>query len=155
MELAAIVSGGILSLSFLIAVYFWNRKSYRRDSHIEETDGHRVEQNDTIKHYEEKRDKLSKLKKIPDAEIVVPDGILGVLPKLIGAIIAFFVGSQVYKMIMTVVNEICSVSANNATTSMSSTDCAMVSNLTGIMPIAIILGAIIMIFSFLDRLWRN
>ena len=150
MEIAAVIAGGILSLSFLIAVYFWNRKSYRKAPHIEETDGHRVEQNDTIKHYEEKRDKLSKLKPIPDAE-VVESLVPSILSKLTGAIITFFVGYNIWQEIVPVLNETCGTGMN-ASTSMTGTDCALLGNAITILPIAALIAIIITVFSIFGKI---
>jgi hypothetical protein len=155
-EIASIVAGGIFSISFLIAIWLWNKKSYRKVVKTEENDSHRVEQNNTIKHYEKKRDKLSKLKKISDAEVT--PGVLGkLLSAIVGMAIAFFVGSQIYTTVMSSLNDTCSNTVNTTGYNpvLDTTSCGVLSNAMLLFPISAIIGFILVIFSIFSNLGED
>lgn len=149
MEIVAVIAGGVLSVSFLIAVYFWNKRSYRKISKTQETDAHRVEQNDTIKHYKEKIDKLSKLKRIEDAEIV-ESNFPGILSQIVGAVITLIVGYNVWQEVAPAITAACASNISNSTTESS---CGLINTGLTLFPIAAVAGVIILIFSIISNIF--
>lgn len=153
METAALIAGGFLSVSFLVAVYLWNKRSYRAVPKTEETDAHRVEQNETITHYEKKRDKLSKLKEINDSEVVDNSNSINWVMSIMGFILTFFVGYNVYTAMMSTLGDVCGGNSVFNTTGYSpvvdSSSCGLISNATGMLPIVMIGAILITIFNIM------